>query len=181
MVETVIVISIFAIASLALIEIFLGHNDLFRLSRASVNTNAASRMIADRIVSSVREADQVLAAHDFSGVTYSSGPDTLVLRIKSVDASNDFISGAFDYIAYYLDPTDSRKLNEIIEASASSRRLSATRLLSEAVEGLNFVYDNPDYSLVTKVDLAIILAEDFRQTSATSTVKVRAKLRNRDL
>lgn len=180
LVEVVVVLAISSIVGLVLVNIFLGHADLFRFFNAEVNSGSAARLVADRMVSLIREAESVQASHDFSGQLRQSTPDELVLRLKTVNASDAFVIGAYDYVAFYRDGDDPRRLMETIQADAASRRASGTRVLAENLEILNLAYDNPTIQDAREVTLELRMAEDFRQTSATSTVKTVVKLRNRN-
>lgn len=180
LVETLVVIAIFSIVSVAITGIFRGHSDLYRLFDAEARAGTASRMIADRMLYSIREADMVLASHDFAGIIHASGADELVLRIKTVDAAGNFIPGSFDYLAYYRDSAAPEKLFEIIDASSGSRRNSGTRQLADVTREVSLTYNTSDFAAVKTVDVKVVAAANFRQTAATSTVRIIGKLRNKN-
>lgn len=180
LVEVVVVLGIFSIAGAVLVNIFLGHFSLFRFFTAEVNSGSSARLAADRMIALIREADSVLASYDFSGQLHESDSSELVLRLKTVNNSEDFITDAFDYATFYRDSVDPRRLMETIQADTESRRPSATRVLAENLEVFDLVYDNVDPLQVQEITLELRMVEAFRQTSSTSTVKTIVKLRNRN-
>lgn len=179
LVEVIVVIFIFVLMSIAITSLFIGQNSLYQFYTAEVASEGSARRIVNRVTELVRTSESVLSSYDFGGTVHSSGSDTLVLRLPTVDSSDQILTNTFDYVVYYLDPSDNTKLFEKMEADGQSQRGSVTRLLSESIDNVLFTYDNVDFDKVSEVGLAIETLETFKNTVATTTLDILVKLRNR--
>ena len=179
LVEAIIIIFIFVLASIAITNLFIGQNSLYQFYTAEVASEGSARRIINRVTELVRASESVLTSHDFGGTVYSSDVDTLVLRLQAVDSSDQILANTFDYAVYYLDPSDDTKFFEKIEADSLSQRKSATRLLSESSDNVLFTYDDVDFDRVTEVGFTIDTLETFKNRVATTTLDTLIKLRNR--
>lgn len=179
LVEILVVITIFAAVGIVITNLFIGHNNLYYFSSAEVNGDSQARLAMDRMVGMTREAESIVASRLFSGTVFSSGASTLVERLKTVNSSNDFVTGSYDYVVYYLDSLDPSKLMETVEAGPQSRRVSSTRLLANNVQNLNFVYTPSDLSSAKTITIGLLIRSQLRNSTSTvdlsSSVKIRGK------
>lgn len=173
MVETVMVIAIFAFIMIALAQLFLGFGNLFNMQESSIDSSVSLRRVAREMQWAVLQADRVVAARQFSGAPYASGSSTLIVELPAVSASGDIIAGSFDYMALAASGT---QVYVLTEAAVGSARTSGTKTLS-AMQSLLFAYDNADFSAVREVHMS---ATTTPASNATPQhVEVRAYLRNK--
>lgn len=180
LIEAVLVIFVFSIVFLIISNLFIGQNNLYNFFMTEVRSGQAARLAMDRMVETSRQAEVVLDSHDFSGTVYASGPQVMVARLKSVDAGDEFITNSFDYVAYYLDSGNPRRLLEKLEANASSKRLSATRVLANNVYYLNFSYTPSSFSSAKEILISITAAEKYKNSTSSTILTATAKLRDKN-
>ena len=180
LIEITILLSLFTVVVFALVVILLGNNNLFGFLRTAVLSGQGGRLAADRVLMQTREADAVVANRVFSGQSYNSGENTLILEMKTVDSANEFISGSFDYAVYHLNPTKPNQLIEEVEAAPGSRRASQTRILTDQVLSLSFAYDQPNPQNAHEVTLRLVTSAQYKSSSSTIPLMVSAKLRDKN-
>ena len=178
LVELVVVVALFSITAFLVANLFLGQNSLYQYYTAEIGTGRSERLALDRIVSITRQAESILSSRTFSGTTYTTDSQTLILRLKTVNPSNDFVPATFDYIVWYRDAGNPRKLVETIEADSQSRLLSTARVLADNITGLSFTYDNASVSLAREVTVSLAANESFKNSSSTIESVASAKLPN---
>jgi type II secretory pathway pseudopilin PulG len=177
--EGLVVMAILAVIFAVLFEIFAGQAVFFQKENARLDTALANTCALNDFVIQTREAVAVEPGATIDSVVYNSGPEQVVLKVYSLDAAGAFIISSFDYIVYYRDLVNTRKLMKKIAPSAGSSRTAATRSLNNYVGSLNFVYDNPDVSLARQVTAYLTSSSTAAGTSFAVSSTARAMLRNR--
>jgi prepilin-type N-terminal cleavage/methylation domain-containing protein len=171
LIEIVIVIALVSVAGMILTEVFIGQNRLYRTETAELNITNDARASLDDLDNYLRQTTRTLSSYS----TYSAGPQVLILQIQSVNASNQLIPGAYDNVVYYLSGTDFYRQ---VFPNAASNRAAQTKRLASNVAGLNFTYNNADYSLVTQVTTDITIQENAGIQTRAITLSSQAILRN---
>lgn len=175
LVETFIVIGLSVIALLALANLFFIFNSVYGNQQAFMAAAGSASNAMNALEAAVLPADQVLASHNFSGTTYSSGATALVLSLPSVDSSGNIIAGTTDYVAFYSSSTNFYRLTA---AGTGSTRVSGLKLLSTTLYSLSFVYDDADFTKVTNVAADIVTQAQFKQQVVQGHLNERLYLRN---
>jgi len=176
LIETVVVVAISAVALIALANLFFIFNSIYGYQQAFMAAAGSSGASMNAFELSVLPAGQILASHDFSGTTYSSGANTLVLELPSVNSSGDIIQGTNDYVAFY---TSSTKLYRLTQAAAGSVRVSELKQLSATLLSLDLTYDNADLTKATNVIVDIQTRSSFKQQTVRSHLSEQLYLRNK--
>lgn len=165
-------------AILLLIVGFLGylsikHFWIYNSQVSELDIEHGARTTLDDIDNHVRGAYRV--ASSYSG--YTSGSQTLVLQLPSVDSSNQIISGTYDYVVFYLS---SGSLVRQVFPDPSSSRIAAAKTLTDGVDGdtFSFSYDNADYSLVKQVTTTITITKGNPNQKRSITLSSKSSLRN---
>jgi prepilin-type N-terminal cleavage/methylation domain-containing protein len=145
LIEMLIVVAISAIILVALLSLYMAGQKYFFNENAKADTIEDSRYPMTWISRDIREAFQVVASHGAYATTSSS----VVLELPSIDpATGGLLAGNLDYIIYRRNPTESGKLERIIDASASSRRQSGTRVLADNVSAFSLAFYKDDGTTV---------------------------------
>lgn len=148
LVEVVVMIFITALIMLGMLTLFDWHNRVYYLEQAEVQATGSARTVMNHLDEYVGLSHRVVANHTFSGITYSSGPGTIVLEVPSINNANEVIADTYDYVAYYATGS---QLYEIVEANPSSSRGSSTKQLSTTVNSISYTYNNADFAQVKLV------------------------------
>lgn len=175
LVETIVVIAISAIALFALTNLFLMFNTLYGYESAFIATSGSAGSAMNALESSVAQAQEVLASHDFSGTTYTSASTTLVLALPTVNSAGDIVAGEKDYVAFYASST---VLYRLTSASAQSARPSGRIQLSNTLHMVSFTYDNADFSLVTNVTADVETRTLYKNELLQARLREKIYLRN---
>jgi type II secretory pathway component PulJ len=174
LIEVTIVIALFIIILLALMQFFVSYNTRFALDQAQVATASSAGTAMASLAEDVRVADDIVATHTFSGTTYTTGTNVLVLELPSIDSTGTVITTTSDYIAYYLS---NGMIYRVIAADAGSARHSGTKELSDSGNSLSFTYSNADPTLASSVVVDIVTSKVNRgetiQTHLTNTLHLR--------
>jgi len=169
--EIIMVILFVAIIGLVGSELFIGQNRVYKIETAELNINANARLALDDIDNYVRLANRTLDSYSI----YTAGSQILILKIQSVNASDQLLPAVYDYVVFYLSSSD---LYREVFPDAASSRTAVTKRLASNVNSLNFSYNNVDYSLVKEVTTDLTLQEDAGIQNRAITISTKSILRN---
>jgi len=176
LVEILVAIGIVGILLPASIGLFIAYNDYLSYLQASIDVPQSGGAVIDAVTKAVRQSDQVLLSRSFSGTTYTSGANSLVLRLPSINSSGNILAGKYDYIAFYKNGAG---IYSLTEADASSYRSSSLRTLSDTADSLVFTYDNADVTSASKVDISVQGSEQLKNQIIQSSLHQQAYFRNK--
>lgn len=179
--EMVITMGLVSIIGLLLVVIIVNSTGIFykessKLSEG-LNINDALLSIRDNI----KESSGVVASYTAGSTTYTSSSTQLVLKLASIDTTNNLISNTFDYFVYFLDQ---KKLRLKSFPDAQSARKAQDQIFSTSVDSVLFQYfnlNNPptevDPASAKKVKVTVILKQksggNIEQKTATSEATLR--------
>jgi type II secretory pathway pseudopilin PulG len=173
--ETLVVIGVVALMSIALIGAFAGYSGIVRSQQTEIGVVGSAKAVLSAVDRALLQSSRVLSSHNFSGTTYSSGTSTLVLEMPALDASGNTIPGTYDYVAFYASSTSAY---HIVAPGSGSVRLAGTKRLSETLYSLSFTYSNPDFSLATSVDTDVQTRATINGRVVSAHLAQRTYLRN---
>jgi prepilin-type N-terminal cleavage/methylation domain-containing protein len=159
LIETLVVIAVFAVVVLVLLNLFDRHGALYTYEQAQLAVSGGSRITMTEVNTYASQAYRIMASADVGGTTYTSGTTTLVLQIPTVNSSGNIVADTWDYAVFTLTGAS---LTEIIQPDGQSARPAVSRLLSDIVSGLSFTYDNPDLAMARKVNVSLTTAQQVR-------------------
>ncbi|MEK7604355.1 MAG: hypothetical protein AAB442_00965 [Patescibacteria group bacterium] len=148
--ESVFLVSLTAIALLALVNLFFIFTTTNGYQQAVIATEGSASRAFGAFEATILPASNVLASRAFSGTTYTSSATTLVLKVPSIDSSGVALIGTYDYVVFYVSGTT---LYQLTELGSGSARTAGRRILSTAVNTLSFTYPNPDFTRVDAVTI----------------------------
>jgi prepilin-type N-terminal cleavage/methylation domain-containing protein len=173
--ETVIVVAISSIAMLALVNLFFTFNSIYGYQQTFIATAGSASSSMNAFETYVTQADQVLAAHSFSGTTYTSTTTSLVLELPSVDSSGNTVTAAKDYVVLYASST---QLYVLVAADAQSTRTSGRKTLSGTLSSLTLTYSNANFTQVTNVSVDMLTRGTYKNQTIQSRLTEQLYLRN---
>lgn len=179
--EVLVATAIAIVAGALLIVIIVNSTGLFYQQSSKISEGLNTNTALSTIRSSIKQATAISAQYTSGSTTYISGSTQLVLKVASIDASNEIISDTFDYFVFFLDQNYLRF--KIFPDVASSRQ-AADQILSTSIDNLLFQYFNsatPPEEVIpvqaTKVVATISLKQrigvDFERLIATSEANLR--------
>lgn len=176
-IELVVVLPI-AVACMAFLGyIFYFQYWVFNAQSAELAITYDARQSLDSINQYIRQSYRVASSYS----TYTTGAQTLVLQLQSINASSQPISGSYDYVVVYLSGTN---LYLQVFPNASSTRTASTKKIASDINtsSFGFTYNNATYSAVTKVTTTMAITATVKNQISSQTrsitVSSEAKLRN---
>lgn len=175
LVEVVITIALFAIVMLGSAQLYIMYGRIIESQKSSIGVALDGNSIMNAVQEATLQAGHVMASHDFSGVTYSSGNTTAIFELPSVDATGSIIENTYDYIGISASGTNAYRF---IDAASGSTRVSGTKQLARVLEALSFSYDNVNFPLVTSVVVDATTSDIVREQTAQMHLHEHFYLRN---
>ncbi len=152
--ETLLVIGLFVLLLAALIGLYQAYGTLFTAEQGRFVLGNTANTAVTEIEQAVLQANRILASRTISGTTYTTGSNTLVLELSSVDAGGAVISGTFDHVVFYVSGTSLYRLSEPDPASS---RQSGVKQLSDTLSALTLSYNAVDVTMASSVTVDITL------------------------
>jgi len=175
-IEAVFSVAIFIFITLAIFYLYYNYSNIYNYQLVEARVAGSARTAANELQKIALQADKIVASHDFSGHTYSSGLHTLVVEIPSVDGSGNIAAGKYDYAAFY---TSGANFFELMQADAASSRPSGLKNLSDAVSTITFTYNNADLGLASKIDADMQMQAMARRQTVAYRLRQELYLRNK--
>lgn len=173
MLELAVSIAVGAIIFLILGGIFLAQGRFFAIQDALSETQYNAFLVADTVGLYASSAQEVVSGRTINGTAYTTGTNTVIFRLPSVDADGDVIGGAYDYVALGLAPADSSRFMFDIDAATGSDRLDGQYVRASLVKAVIFRYNAVDPADATNVELYVLTETDARgQTVSTPLGKI---------
>ncbi len=183
-IEVTVAIVITLLICAVIIAISIGLRGSIGVANSTLLITERGRHAANRICMDIREATALLSSHG----GYSTGDDTIVLQVPSIDsdgAATD-IYNDFDTIIYTLNPSDSSKLLRIVDAyDGVSQRVDLSEEAGSAIDTLLFSSNGTGLSSVaSKGDVKTITVKIITIATLTDIVNTKeivtdATLRNK--
>lgn len=153
LIETIIVVALFAIMIVAIFGLFDYHAKIYKYQEALVRVSGSARSALNAIQFYTLQAHAVLASQTVNGTAYTSnGSSTMILQLPALNGSGNIISNTWDYVVFHVNGAN---LIETIQADPASSRNSGDVLLSDSLQSIVFTYDNNSFPLVGKVTLSL--------------------------
>ncbi|MBI2021692.1 hypothetical protein HYS93_02275 [Candidatus Daviesbacteria bacterium] len=181
--EVLIYIGVASLVGIILVRIFVQNNAFFLRESAQVEQGLDTNQISSQIYDSIRNASSVAVSFVGGVTTYTSGPQTLVLTLPSVNASGSVIANTYDYLVITQDSQNAKLLRKKIFPDALSSRQSENRLLTTQLSSLTFSYYDQNSNIVSpqaasSVNFIAKVARTVNQETQESSVSGQVNLRN---
>lgn len=139
LVETVVVISIFAIASIVIGSVYIGHSKLYTTENSIADIKSQKSIFIKEFEGAAESSSDIIASYTFGGTTRTSSSSTAIFQLPSIDTNGNIIPSKFDYEVFYRE---GKKVFAEVSADAASRRKNLKRELCDAAQNLTFQYNS---------------------------------------
>lgn len=180
--EVLIATSVSVVVGVLLLVIIVNSAGVSYKQSSKFQEGTTTNDIQASIVENIKSSSAVLASYTSGGTTYTSGAVQLILKIPTIDSSNNIISNAFDYFVYFLD---SGKLRFKTFPDVSSARKAQDQIFSTLVDSLTLQYfnsANPPLEVIptsaSKIRMTIRLKQKSGASFEINTATTEANLRN---
>lgn len=182
LIEILVALAITIVAGTLLFVIIVNSAGLFSLQSSKLQGGLNINDALMEVRKSIKQASSVVSSYTDGSTTYTSGANTLVLKVLSVDSSNNILAGTFDHFVFFLDQ---KYFRFKVFKDVSSARSESDQVLSTVVDSLTFKYFNsatPPVEVTpasaTKVYISLTLKQKAGAGFDTNTATAEASLRN---
>lgn len=183
LVELLISLSIAVIIGGLLMAIIVNSAGLFYKESSKLNAGLNINDTLAQLRKNIREASGIVSSYTSGLEYYSSGVGQIILKVSSIDQSNNIIPNTFDYFVFYIDQNN---LHFKIFPDSQSLRKSRDQIFSTSVDSLVFNYfngDNPPVEVspvaASKVRVTLTLKERNGTIIEVNIATMEASLRNK--
>ncbi len=178
--EALTVIGIMTIVLVMVTQIFAVTYDVYVKQSARTDNENGAVLAARNISDMTRGASQVMTSQVINGTTYTTGSDVLVLKMPTVDSSNNVVASTYDYVAFYRHGSMTTKIYADTDAGAGSKRVDGQKLVTAFNQTMKFRYNDPTPSSATRVQVYLVNQQTVRSTTITTKGWTAIFLRNND-
>lgn len=176
--EGMTVIGVMAIILVMVSEIFTVSYDVYVKQSARTDNETGAVLAARAISEAARGAEAVEASRVINGTTYTTSADVMVLRLPTIDASNNVVAASYDYMAVYRHSAQTTKIFSDIDAAAGSKRVDGQKLITAYNSVMKFRYNDPDVTKADRVQVYLVNSQTKRQTVLTTKAWTAIFMRN---
>lgn len=176
--EGMTVIGVMAIILVMVSEIFTVSYDIF-IKQSARSENETGAVLAARAISeAARGADSIESSYVINGTTYTTSANVLVLKLPTIDASNNVVPASYDHMAIYRHSAQTTKIFADIDAAAGSKRIDGQKLMTANNTIMQFRYNDPDVASADRVQVYLVNSQTKRQTVLTTKAWTAIFMRN---
>lgn len=182
LIEILVAMGIATVAGVLLVVIIVNSAGLSTEQSSKVQEGLNINDALLQVRSSIKQASAVVASYTSGSITYTTSASQLVLKVSSIDASNNIIANTFDFFVFFQDQS---YLHFKIFPDPLSSRKASDRIFSTSVNSLIFQYFNsatPPVEVTptsaTKVRITLTLKQKIGLNYETQTATSEANLRN---
>lgn len=180
--EVLITLTVSAIIGGLLLVVIVNTGGIFYKESSSLEQGLNINDALGKITQSIKEASAVEVSYPSGSPIYTSSATQLVLKVPSLDSSNNLISNTFDYFVFHLNGTNLH-FKIFPDLSLSSRK-PQDQIFSTNVNTLLFQYYNsqtppqevsPSSAVTIKTSLVLRQksGSGFEQNTATTEANLR--------
>ena len=178
LIEVLISMGIAVVVGVLLLAIIVNSAGIFTKQSSKLSQGLNTNDALSKVRETIREANSVAS----SFTIYTSGATQLLLKVPSIDSSNNIIADTFDYFIFFLDQ---KKLRLKTFPDTLSSRKPQDQIFSNNVDSLNFKYFDsaapPSEVAPTsarKIRVSLTLRQKSGAEYETNTATSEASLRN---
>lgn len=182
LVEVLVALGVSALVGTLLLVIITNSAGIFYKQASKVESGLNINDALVNFRENIKQSSSVAETYTYFSTTYNSGTTQLILKIASIDSSDNIIADTFDYFVYFLDE---KKLRLKTFPGVGSSRKAQDRIFSTVVDSLLFEYLNsafPPVSVNPTVALKVRITLTLKQKSGagydTQKVTSEVNLRN---
>ena len=182
LIEVLISMSIAVIVGVLLVVIIVNSAGLYSQESSKLSEGLNINDALSQVRGSIKDASAIVASYNSGSTTYTSSATQLVLKMPSIDSSNNIIANTFDYFVFFLDQN---KLRFKTFTDSTSFRKNQDQIFSTSVNSLTFQYfnsANPPVEVIpisaARVKVTLTLKQKNGNVVEQKTATTEASLRN---
>lgn len=184
LIELLLVMGIGSVIGVMLITFLVQQNGIFYQQSSKLNQGVSLNNAMLEINNVIHQASAIVPSLTDGNTTYTSGKQTLVMSLPSVNQNGDVIDKTFDYLVLTVDSKNSGIIRLLTFPSVSSTRPAGNKVLVSNASLLEVSYldkNNLDISpsIAVKVGVVLNVKDNLGlNNNQTSSSSARINLRN---
>lgn len=155
LIETVVAACVALIAGTFLVAILVNHSGLFYKQNSLVNEGLSLNDAIREIENNVREAVSVAGGYPEQSPEYTTGAETLVLKLPALSTSG-VVEGVYDYAVIAKDPALPQVVRLSIFPDPQSTRNTSSLVLTNLLESVSFEFLDRSGNAVAPTEAASV-------------------------
>jgi len=172
-IETVIVLSIFAIIIIVILGLYISHCNLYRMENSASVIKMQKTVFVKTFRETAEASNAIVAEKTIGTVAYTSSSSTIIFKMPAIDENKNTISGIFDYAVFYKTGSD---FYIETDADSTSQRKDLKRKISDKMDSIAFRYSSETPSLASYVSASAYFQDN---TVFQEEISSSAYLRNK--
>lgn len=181
LIELLITMGLIGSILIVITSVYLVGFRTFQEELASSTVQSDAQTILDAAVTDIKNGILIEPTYTFGLDTYTTGADTIIIRVPAVNASEQIIYNGsdmlYDRLIYYYEGTEVHKITIADPASIRYKNNGNNAILDKRALNLSFIYD-PDQATATLVTVNLSSSIQLGNRSKNITISGQARLRN---
>ena len=174
--EIVVIVAISAVMCIVLVDLYRAYARMYGYQKGAADTAGSAATVANELQEWVLQASRILTSTTYSGATYTTGTNTLVLEVPSIDASGNMLTNTYDSVIFYSSGTH---LYRVLSPNAASVRTASTKTLSTKLASLSLAYNDASVTSATQIIADIRMQSTEGRGTSQYQLTQKVYLRNR--
>jgi len=187
LIELIIAISILGLLTGVFVDAYIKSKNNFDTARSQNMLNENTRTSLDITINWIKKSSSVISSYTApDNSSYTASSQTAILKIPSIDGSQNIIADKYDYVIFRPDPANSKLLRELIYPDAASSRTIANRVINQNLYSFQAIYYDSggntlsqNYEQTKYIKVTINSQEVIRGKTNQVELNSKVKLRNK--
>lgn len=158
LVEMLLALAVTIIIGVYFASILVNNSGFFYKQTAIINEGLSLNDAVSEIDKNIRQASSVAAGYPEASPTYTSGSETLVLKLPAFSDTGT-ISNTYDYVVVAKDAANPKVVRLLTFPDSQSIRPSTDLVLTTMLESITFSYLDKNNNPVTPSSAAVVSFE----------------------
>lgn len=183
--ELLISVAVGAAVGTLLLGIMVNNTGLYYKEASKIQQGVGSNDALASVRTNIKISQYVSSVYPEIGTpVYTSGANQLVLKLPTLDSSNNLVADTFDYVIYYISEQGGRnQLHMKLIPDVLSQKKAIDQILSNNVNSVVFDYYDGNGQTVTpngavKVKITLYLSQSTGNNTTSNIATTEASLRN---
>lgn len=183
LVEILIGVSIASVAGVILISLLSQNSSLVSDQNVKINQGLEINTARPLIDETLKAGSSIVSQYPATGSpTYTTGTESIVLSVPSINAQGLTINNTYDYLVLFKDPDNPRVLKKKLIVDPLSTRSSEDRVLLTKLSSIQFTYLNSSGQEISPtqaskiryiVNVTDLVATEEKMSSVSGTINLR--------
>lgn len=176
--EALVAIFIILIISSLVIGIFFTFYNIYKSQLVQKELTNDNTITLNTMSGAIKNASKIIQNATINGHEYTTGSNTLVMELPSIDNNSNVIEGKFDFQVFYQDGSNNKLLKSELMPDAASTRNKEDQIIAFNTSNILFHFNNISYSDASQIQIVFVSTKTANNVQYEAVSQVTANLRN---